>query len=224
MINKRALLNWHGRYRLSDVVTAIGPASGRRSRASLRGAAPEALFGGGSRKRRIFAPARGVTDRELSLLSLGPTTELGRLGLALVCVAAATLLRLALGLVAPDLLPFGLYLPGIVIAALLGGGRAGLAATAMSGALAWWLFILPRVDFAARRQELAVNLVSMLAVSAVVVAIAARCGTCSPVCEKRARTWRTGRRVTTPSSVRCQKASLCATPFATRMAGWSTMR
>jgi two-component sensor histidine kinase len=63
---------------------------------------------------------------------------------ALLCVAAATVLRLAIDMVAPDAVPFATYFPAILIAALIGGGTAGVVA-ALTGALAgWYMFIPPR--------------------------------------------------------------------------------
>ncbi|MEO7027645.1 MAG: histidine kinase dimerization/phosphoacceptor domain -containing protein [Caulobacteraceae bacterium] len=117
---------------------------------------------------------RARANHVLALLAHGPRTDVGRLILALACVLVATLLRSALGLISPDILPYGLYLPAIVLASLLGGWRAGLAATAMAAGLSWFLFISPRLDFPRRREELTINFALMLAVSAAVVAMASR--------------------------------------------------
>ena len=113
-------------------------------------------------------------DSDLALLAFGPRTDPGRVALAVACVAVATVLRWAMGYVSPDIVPFGLYLPAIVLAALLGGWKSGLAATAMAAGLSWFLFIEPRPDFLDRRGELAFNFALMVAVSSVIVAMASR--------------------------------------------------
>lgn len=65
-------------------------------------------------------------------------------GFALVCVAAATVLRLAVDLVSPDAVPFATYFPAILIAALVAGTAAGVVATLASALIAWFMFVPPR--------------------------------------------------------------------------------
>ncbi|MDB5480567.1 MAG: putative signal transduction histidine kinase [Caulobacteraceae bacterium] len=72
-----------------------------------------------------------------------------RLGLALGLIIVASLSRMALGVVDWRIPPFSLYLPAILLATLVGGWKAGAAATALSLLLAWFLFVGPWVDFGA---------------------------------------------------------------------------
>jgi len=66
-----------------------------------------------------------------------------RLGLALGLIMAATLGRMALGVVDVRLSPFSLYVPAILLATLFGGWRTGAAATALALTLTWILFVRP---------------------------------------------------------------------------------
>jgi hypothetical protein len=52
---------------------------------------------------------------------------------AILCVAGATLFRLAIGLVAPDAPAFASYYPFVLVATLVGGGAAGALAMLLSG-------------------------------------------------------------------------------------------
>lgn len=83
------------------------------------------------------------SDRLLKLWrSLYARADLGSgraLLLALICVAAAAILRLLLVLIAPTLV-FATYFPAILIASLIGGWRAGAFAIPLSVAAAWLLF------------------------------------------------------------------------------------
>jgi hypothetical protein len=56
---------------------------------------------------------------------------------AVLCVANATLARLAFGMLGATL-PFATYYPAILVCALVAGYEAGLAAIALSAAVAWW--------------------------------------------------------------------------------------
>jgi two-component sensor histidine kinase len=60
---------------------------------------------------------------------------------AILCVAAATLLRAMIGLIAPDAVPFATYFPAILVATLVAGVSAGALATLLGGAAAWYLFV-----------------------------------------------------------------------------------
>jgi K+-sensing histidine kinase KdpD len=60
---------------------------------------------------------------------------------ALTCVAIATIVRIGLGAISPDITVFAPYYSATLVAALVGGARAGFFAAA-SGALAgFWLFV-----------------------------------------------------------------------------------
>ncbi|MGN6570222.1 MAG: sensor histidine kinase [Pseudolabrys sp.] len=77
---------------------------------------------------------------------------------ALLCVAAATLLRFAIDLIAPDAVPFATYFPAVLVASLVGGTAAGLAALVMSAVTAWYAFVPPRFSLAGLSYEHVVSL------------------------------------------------------------------
>jgi two-component sensor histidine kinase len=64
------------------------------------------------------------------------------IGLALACVALASLVRGLLGLYAP-LLPLPTFFPAVLVAALIGGQAAGLLTILLSALVAWWAFFEP---------------------------------------------------------------------------------
>ena len=70
---------------------------------------------------------------------------------ALVCVAAATLVRLALGLLSPDSTVFAPYYAATLVAALVGGASAGALAAGTGGIVALFLFIPPEWGLASFR-------------------------------------------------------------------------
>jgi two-component sensor histidine kinase len=70
------------------------------------------------------------------------------LSCALACVVVATLLRLAIDLIAPDAIPYATYFPAILIAALMGGAAAGILAAVASALAGWSMFIPPRFSMA----------------------------------------------------------------------------
>ena len=70
----------------------------------------------------------------------------GAIAFAALCVSAATLARILLGL-AGSTLPFATYFPAVLLAALIGGRIAGLIAIPMSVIVVWWAFIEPFYEF-----------------------------------------------------------------------------
>jgi two-component sensor histidine kinase len=80
------------------------------------------------------------------------------LAFALACVAAATLLRLAIDLIAPEAVPYATYFPAILVATLIGGAVAGTLAAVLSALGAWTMFIPPRFSFAHLRTDDVVSL------------------------------------------------------------------
>lgn len=84
------------------------------------------------------AAARGWPS--LMGLALGPLRELG---IAVGLVALVSVTRWALGFVFPGLGVFSLYFPVVLIAALIGGWRAGALAMVLSGAVALGLIAKP---------------------------------------------------------------------------------
>ncbi len=99
-----------------------------------------------------------------------------RLGIGLALVAAATVGRLALGIIDPRGAHFVLYLPAILLASLLGGLRVGAVAATASVVLAYVLFVAPKADLAHPSSVAALNMILFAAASAAVVAIGGRVG------------------------------------------------
>ena len=91
---------------------------------------------------------------------------------ALVCVAIATLVRFALGVISPDSAVFAPYYSATLVAALVGGGSAGVLAAASGGIVAIWLFVPPDWNIAPFRLEQLVS-VLLFATSSVVIIWAA---------------------------------------------------
>src|SRR5258708_25017677 len=84
-----------------------------------------------------------ATAWESSRLPRRLRSRWARLGLALGLIIAASLGRMALGLVDARLPPFSLYVPAILLATLFGGWKTGAAATGLALALTWVLFVRP---------------------------------------------------------------------------------
>lgn len=76
-------------------------------------------------------------------LALGPGRELG---VAVALVAMVTVVRWALGHLVPGLGVFSLYFPAVLVAALIGGWRSGLAAMLFTGVTVMSLFMRPQVN------------------------------------------------------------------------------
>lgn len=93
---------------------------------------------------------------------------------AAACITAATLLRLAVDLIAPGAVPFATYFPAVLVATLIGGLAAGIAAAALSTAVAWWIFVPPRFGWHAPTVQDAVSLVLFLLASAAIIWVAAQ--------------------------------------------------
>lgn len=60
---------------------------------------------------------------------------------ALACVAIATGIRAALGLLEQDIIPFATYFPAILFATLIGGLEAGVLAIVLSALIGWYIFV-----------------------------------------------------------------------------------
>jgi two-component sensor histidine kinase/PAS domain-containing protein len=76
-------------------------------------------------------------------LGIGGLQLLRGLAIASGLVSIVTLLRWAMGYIFPGLGVFALYFPAVLLAALLGGWRSGLAAMVLTGAVAPSLFLSP---------------------------------------------------------------------------------
>lgn len=73
--------------------------------------------------------------------------SLAAFGFAILCVAAATLARMAIDLIAPNAVPFATYFPAILLATLAGGWLAGAFATLISATVSWYMFVPPRYQW-----------------------------------------------------------------------------
>lgn len=60
---------------------------------------------------------------------------------ATVCIVLAGVLRWALGLLSPDVLPFPTFYPAVLFAALVGGRGPGVFAAVLGGVVGWWAFM-----------------------------------------------------------------------------------
>ncbi len=94
------------------------------------------------------------------------------LAFAVICVAVATLVRLALGFVSPDSTVFATYYSATLVAALVGGATAGGFAAALGGAVALALFVPPDWGFAQFRLEQIVSATLFIGSSIIIIAAA----------------------------------------------------
>ncbi len=76
-----------------------------------------------------------------------------RYGLAVLAVAAATVLQFAIGMLGPSHLPFLLYFPTIVLVAMCAGFGPGILATVLAASFGGFFFLEPRNSFVVRTPE-----------------------------------------------------------------------
>ncbi len=96
---------------------------------------------------------------------------LAELVTALLCLAAAGLIRMLLDAVIPDVAPFVILFPASLIATLAGGWRAGVVTLSVSELWAWYYVIRPR-GFAWKGEAQPANLVTILVAGLIIVAVA----------------------------------------------------
>ena len=84
--------------------------------------------------------------RTVALRGLQPGSA-AAIAAAVLCVAAATLARLGIDVIAPDAVPFATYFPAVLIATMVGGIAAGIVATVLSAVVSWWTFVPPRFSW-----------------------------------------------------------------------------
>jgi two-component sensor histidine kinase len=101
-----------------------------------------------------------------------PPNSLGAYLFAIACVAAATLLRMALGWMGGDTLLFGSYFPAILLATLMSGRMVGGFALVLSVITVWGAFIPPDFSFAPIKTNQIVSFVYFLAMGGITIAIA----------------------------------------------------
>ena len=93
---------------------------------------------------------------------------------AILCVAAATILRLGVDLIAPGAAAFALFYPAVLIATLVGGVSAGAVATLLGGIVAWWAFLPPRFEASPVTFSQFVTICLFIAASALIIWISAQ--------------------------------------------------
>lgn len=64
--------------------------------------------------------------------------------LAVVCIAVASAVRFALGLMVDDVLPLATLFPAVLAASVLGGVSSGVVAAVLGGVVGWWAFMPPQ--------------------------------------------------------------------------------
>jgi len=97
---------------------------------------------------------------------------IARVTFAIVCVAAATFVRVALGLISPDSAVFAPYYSATLVAALVGGAMAGCVAATLGGLVACWLFVPPEWTVAPFLIEQLVSIFLFVSSSVVIIAAA----------------------------------------------------
>jgi PAS domain S-box-containing protein len=93
--------------------------------------------------------------------------------LALVCVAAPTFAKIALSPTVADRGQLVFYFPAVIVAAVWGGARAGVAALALSSLIAWYAFVPPYFSLQNPPKSLAFLIVGYLLSGGFVVLSAA---------------------------------------------------
>jgi PAS domain S-box-containing protein len=91
------------------------------------------------------------------------------LSLAVLGAALATLVRIGLGQIYADLVPFATYYPAILFVTFVGRVAAGTVTLALSGIMAWWLFISPQYTFFPIATNDAINLSIFTLVGGVII-------------------------------------------------------
>ena len=93
-------------------------------------------------------------------------------GAAILCVAAATIFRLLIGLVAPGAALFAMYFPAVLVATLVGDVAAGVLALILSAGAWWWIFLPPAFGWTALNKDQFVNLGLFTLAAAAIIWIA----------------------------------------------------
>ncbi len=101
----------------------------------------------------MFAPP-------LSRVLRPPGSRLKRYAIAVALVGAATLFRAAIEPLVGTTVPFGLFVPTVIVAAWLGGAEGGLLATALAALAGKFLFIEPRYHATFTTRDIAIVLLA----------------------------------------------------------------
>jgi len=88
---------------------------------------------------------------------------------AAFCVAAAALIRWAIGSFFQGVVPFATFFPAALFAALVGGIGPGTLAAVLGGIIGWWAFVDPPMAFFPLTPSLRISLVAYLITSLIIV-------------------------------------------------------
>jgi two-component sensor histidine kinase len=94
------------------------------------------------------------------------------IGFAVLCVAVATLLRMAIDLIAPNAVPFATFFPAVLIATMVGGVAAGVVAMLLSGIVAWYVFVTPQFEWSPLTTENVTSMCLFVAAAVMIIWVA----------------------------------------------------
>jgi two-component sensor histidine kinase len=106
------------------------------------------------------------------LIDRAPTL-LNKVVAAFACTGLAIIGRLIIDRFSPDLSPFTLVFPCVILATLLAGGRSGAATMILCELLAWYAVLPPRYSFVLNGATFLVLLISTVSLSCTVWGVAA---------------------------------------------------
>lgn len=101
---------------------------------------------------------------------LAPRTAAVGYAVAVAAVLAAALLRWALGFLETSIVPFAVFYPAVLLAALAGGTGPGLLATVLAGVLASWFFMGSGMGFPAFPSSAMASNLLLFSLSATMIA------------------------------------------------------
>src|ERR1700688_3918419 len=94
---------------------------------------------------------------------------------AILCVTAATVLRMLIALIEPNTAAFATFYPAVLVAALLGGAAAGIFAMLLSTTVAWWVFIPPHFAWSPFTDQNIARIGLFMAAAGLIIWVAALC-------------------------------------------------
>ncbi len=101
-----------------------------------------------------------------------PAGSAGAYAFAAFCVAAAALIRWAIGSFFEGVVPFATFFPAVLFAALVGGIGPGMFAAILGGIIGWWAFVDPPMAFLPLTSGAWVSLVAYFITSLIIVWVA----------------------------------------------------
>ena len=88
---------------------------------------------------------------------------------AAFCVAIAALIRWTIGLFFEDVVPFAIFFPAVLFAALVGGVGPGTFAAVLGGIIGWWAFLPPPTAFFPLTPGARISLIAYIISSLIIV-------------------------------------------------------